>query len=467
MGMFFICSTHLFAQNKLETDEGMFTAVASQDVNTRNAMLTASQYPQVLNDIAQSRQRSQGAFQSLVGNFGREKQGWFYELTRYPDLLHKLAIQPQKSSKSDIFALLPSQDKTLQDAAWNLYRHHHADIVEADNLNIQAQNNFNSTIQGLDSHTQDAFRLLSDHPDVLMLLTDNISLAEDLGHQYAANPSGFSHQLALKHDSLAIQNQQEIADYKKQMADNPGAQQEMNQAAQDFANSNGYMLPNNQNIGNNYYYVNPYSYWFGYPYWYSSPLWYPNAYWGSFGFSFGLGGLGYYGFPAYGYSNWFFHGGYWRYPHLYRAYGAYYRNNMGGYRGYYSPNHAFMQGAHDHFTPNYHPRSSNFNPGVRNNNNPRGNYGGNGNYNNRGGGNYQGGGARNNNYYQGGGRNNYQGGGGGMRNNYNNMPHNNFSAPHYGGSFNGGFGGSRGGGGFGGGGRGGFGGGGGRSGGRR
>jgi hypothetical protein len=44
------------------------------------------------------------------------------------------------------------------------------------------------------------------------------------------------------------------------------------------------------------------------------------------GFYFGLGGL--YGFPSYGFSFWFYNGGYYqRYPHLYRQFGIYYRDN--------------------------------------------------------------------------------------------------------------------------------------------
>jgi hypothetical protein len=85
---------------------------------------------------------------------------------------------------------------------------------------------------------------------------------------------------------LVVQNQAQLAAYKRELDKNPQAKQELNQAAKDFARSNGYILPNGQiayGSGYGYGYANPYSYWFGYPYWYGSALWYPGAYWGSFG----------------------------------------------------------------------------------------------------------------------------------------------------------------------------------------
>ncbi len=350
---------------QFETDKGIAASIAPYDSPVRQAILQASQYPQILTQMKQIQGNSEVAFQNMISDFRQKKQGWFYTLTRYPDLTHKLATLPDGQEKDNLYRLLPSQDPDLQEAAWKLYKHEKDDLVAVDNLNQNAQKEFNTSIQGLDASTQASFQKLAGLPDVLTLLTNNIDLTTKLGGQFKADPTTLNTQLAALHDSLNVQNQYEIAAFKKQLADNPQAQQELSQAAQDYAKANGYNLPNQQSYNgnngnnnngyynNNNYYNNPYSYWFGYPSWYGSPLWYPNSFGYNSGFYMGLGGFGMYGFPSYGFSNWFFNGGYYnRYPRLYNTFGNYYHNNIGERRVIGSVNSGFMGVANNHFNQN-------------------------------------------------------------------------------------------------------------------
>lgn len=402
MAIMILVNINAFSQvSQLETDKGMQNSVASYNTDVRQAILLASQYPQTLTQLQQEKNQTQTAFQGLISDFSQKKQGWFYELTRFPELTHTLAIMPSGQSRDDIRKMLPNNDENLEKAAWRLYRFHHEDLQQADNLNQQAQDSFTKAIQSLDSPTQDAFKKLSQYPDVLVLLTDNIDLTTKLGQQYIADKDGFTNQLASLHDSLMVQNQAQMAAYKKELGNNPQAQQELNQAAKDFAKTNGYILPNGQVAYNNNYgygYANPYSYWFGYPYWYGSALWYPSAYWGSFGLSYGFGGLGFSAFPAYGFSNWFYNGGYYmNYPYLYNHFGNYYRSAIINHPMNRYSNNGFMAG-----NRNYYGSYSGYNGGYnRGGVSYRPNYGGNGGFQNRG--------------FGGGGGRSFGGGGGGRR----------------------------------------------------
>jgi hypothetical protein len=349
--------------SQLETDKGIAASIAPYNADVRLAILQASQYPQILTQMKQTQANSEVAFQNMISDFRQKKQGWFYTLTRYPDLTHKLATLPDGQDKDNIYRFLPNQDPDLQEAAWKLYKHEKEDLVAVDNLNVAAQQEFNKSIDGLDNDTKASFNKLGKLPDVLTLLTNNIDLTTKLGGQYKDNPTALNTTLTALHDSLNVQNQYEIAAFKKQLADNPQAQQEMSQAAQDYAKANGFNLPtqqgyngNNNGYNNSNYYNNPYSYWFGYPSWYGSPLWYPNSFGYNSGFYYGGGlgiGFGMYGFPSYGFSNWFFNGGYYnRYPRLYNTFGNYYRTNIGQGRVMGSVNSGFMGIANNHFNPN-------------------------------------------------------------------------------------------------------------------
>jgi hypothetical protein len=359
IGVIALASTLLvFAQtNQLETDKGIASSIAPYDADVRLAILKVSEYPQVLEQLQKSQNQSVASFQKMIKGFSKKKQEWFYTLTRFPEVMHTLATLPNKQSESSVYKLLPNQDPDLQEAAWKLYREK-KDLVKVDNINVVAQQEFDNTIQHLNEPTREAFIKLATMPDVLTLMTNNVDLTTRLGEQYKNNPAQLTQHLAALHDSLEVQNQYEVSAFKRQMADDPQAMSELSQAGNEYANSNGYNSSDQNYSGNPYYntnpnyYGNPYSYWFGYPYWYSSPMWYPGGFGYNSGFYFGTGGYGLYGFPSYGFSNWFFNRGYYRhYPNLYRQFGNYYHSNVGGNRVMGSVNRGFMGVANNHFRP--------------------------------------------------------------------------------------------------------------------
>jgi hypothetical protein len=329
------------AQNgKLETSQGLSDAVASYNSDVRQSILVASEYPSVLMQLQKSQDQTMASFQKMISRFRQQKQEWFYTVTRYPELMHQLANLPAKQTKEQVYKLLPNQDPDLKEAAWKLYHNEKKNLVKLDNIRMSANSEFEKSVSHLNAPAREAFRKLQNKPEVLTLLTNNIDLTTKLGERYRTNPSELTNQLAMLHDQLEIKNQQEAAAFKKQMETDPKAMKELRQA------SNAYK--GNAYYNNPYYY--PYSYWFGYPYWYPYPMWYPGMFWYYPGFYFGVGGL--YGFPSYGFSFWFYNGGYYmRYPHVYRALGVYYQNNVAT-RGVITPvNRGFANVATTHYDP--------------------------------------------------------------------------------------------------------------------
>src|SRR5258705_5706488 len=322
----------LMAQsNKLETDKGIAASIAPYDAGVRLAILQASEYPNTLTQLQKSQTQTVASFQKMIGRFRKQKQEWFYTLTRYPELMHQLANLPAKQKPEAVYKLLPKQDDDLKEAAWKLYKNEKKNLAKLDNIRMAANREFENSMTHLGTPARDAFRKLQAMPDVLTLLTNNIELTTRLGEHYKRNPSQVVAQLTTLHDNLEVQNQQEVASFKKQMEKDPKAMKELQQASQAYTGNTYY--------GNPYYY--PYSYWFGYPYWYSYPMWYPGMFWYYPGFYFGVGGL--YGFPSYGFSFWFYQGGYYtRYPHLYRQFGNYYRSNLTTSRVTATVNRGFM-----------------------------------------------------------------------------------------------------------------------------
>jgi hypothetical protein len=340
--------------NQLETEKGIAASIAPYDADVRQAILVASEHPEVLTQLEKNQNATSSQFQNIVGGFRQAKQVWFYTLTRYPELIHTLAIQPDGLQQTAVEQLLPNQDTDLKEAAWKVYDREKKDLIKIDEIQTAAAEDFDRLIRNLDVSARAAFQKLASLPDVLILLTNNVELTTRLGKQYQDNPRELNNHLTALHDSLHVQNQYEITAFKNQLANDPDAMKEYGQAANDYASANGYALPGQLNYVNDaYYYGNPYSYWFGYPSWYTYPNWYPGSFGYNSGFYSGAGGFGFYGFPSYGFATWFYGRGYYnRYPHLYRQFGNYYRGNVGSNRVMGSVNRGFMGEAGRHYNPN-------------------------------------------------------------------------------------------------------------------
>lgn len=311
------------------SDSALVSGIASYRDDVRQSILLVSQQPQVLTSLAQQQANSQRAFNDLIHSYGQAKQGWFYDIARFPDVLHALATLPAGSDRSAVQAVTNTLPTDSQESAWKLYRHHHVDLVQVDNVDQQAGKAFDNLIAPLDVPTQTAFRQLIGMPDVLTLLTQAIDKTARLGQAYQADPANFTQNLTSLHDKLDAQNRQDLAEYQRELDQDPQAQQELKQAGKEYAQANG-INPNPAWPNNPVYYQNPYSFWFGYPSWYGSPIWYPSAFGFGTGFYYGLGGNPIvYGLPSFGFSNWFFNYGYGYYPHLYNRFNAYYTYTAG------------------------------------------------------------------------------------------------------------------------------------------
>lgn len=333
------------------TEPTLRATVATYRDDLRQTVLLASTQPQVLATLAQQRTASQQAFQNLIQNYGQTKQGWFYDLSRYPDLVHTLATMPERQDRQSVDALTKGLPTDMQESAWKVYRHHHDDLVQVDNLMQQDQQAFNQLIAPLDVSTQQAFRQLIATPDVLTELTDHVAETKQLGEAYQANPDQVVADLTAEHARVTAQNQQELTAYQQELGQDPQAKQELQQAGMDYAKANGYRTGINPDPGwpatSSYAYANPYPFWFGYPYWFGSPVWYPSAWWLGTGFYYGpYGSLAFYGLPSFGFTNWFYTSGRYVYPHLYNRFNTYYVGNMAGRHVLTPGNAGFMTAAH-------------------------------------------------------------------------------------------------------------------------
>ncbi len=392
-----IARTQSYQDSLKKDDDDIISSIAPYPEDVRNAILNVSQYTQKLVKVERIQARSSQSFQDLVADFSRDEQEKFYEISRYPELVHQLATSSYNSF-DQVKPMLDHYPKELESTVSALFPSHQKEIKSMDRTYQTSQDGFDKIIESLPSDAQSDFKKVIGMPDVMSLLTEHIDLVVSLGEAYKNDPQGTRQKLNDVSSQVATQNQTDLEEYKKKVESDPQMQEEMKKSSQEFAdsysanNDSSYnaQLPQTQQsqsqnqpaVVNNYYggsgyNYNPYPYWFGYPYWYSSPMWYPMPLYYYTGFYIGpRGNVVVMGLPSRYYSNWFFRFGYHRYPRYYGYCNNYYTNHrtivnrVNVYNGFHRD--VFNHFSRNHVTINRNTtinRNNTFNRSERINNN--------------------------------------------------------------------------------------------------
>lgn len=282
----------------------------------RNAVLEASLYPEILVKISNIQERSREQFKEILSPYDRKIQETVWDLVRYPELVALLAKNTAKSGAG----LLKQVENYPEEVRSNIstvgieYREIFMKIYR---LQEESGNVYESLIKNYPPTAISAYRELVRFPEILSILTDNISLTILLGDMYRNNPQQIKKQLEELHVEGARQQSQAVASWRKNLEEEPEAVEEFRQSAEEYAREQGYDVEKMKVIETDraadtgtrveVYYVNPYPFWFGYPYWYSYPRWYRYPYWYDWGFYYGPGGtVIIVDLPSYYYVDWHF-----------------------------------------------------------------------------------------------------------------------------------------------------------------
>ncbi len=284
-------------------------AVAMYPRETRKIIFTASEYPQVILKLNAMQHDSQGAFTTLISTYSKKEQEKIWNLTRYDNLIADLSANPGKSKK-EINVLLDNYPAEIHKSALSEYKTNFDLLVEIDQMNVTYDTNFKILMDDYSPEVQNVFREMVNMPEVLDILNDNMEYTRIVGDSFKKDPDWILH----KTDSLNLvlnqKNTKEANDWKQSLNDDPEAQKEYVQAAQEYAQYNGYQ-PSDYNTPmtefDTNYTPNPYTWWFGYPSWYPDNSWNPNPYWYDWGFYYGPGKqIVYTGLPSSYFMDWYF-----------------------------------------------------------------------------------------------------------------------------------------------------------------
>ena len=313
----------------IKNNQETVDAIAMYPTETRKIIFEATEYPEIIAKLNGMQNNSQDAFQKLISTFSKEEQEKIWNLTRYDGLIADLAASTNKS-EDEINNMLANYPEEIQKTALEERKNNYNLIIQIDKMNKGYNSDFELLLSGYNPEVINTFREMIKMPEVLDMLFDNMQYTVVVGDYYKKNPERVIHKTDSLNLILTQKNAKEADDWKQSLNNNPQAQEEYINAAQEYAQDNGYQpddynAPLTQDVTN--YNTNPYNWRFGYPSRYPYDYWNPYPYRYDWGFYYNPGrNVVFFGLPSEYFMEWYFYypEHFSKYPELASHYYNYY-----------------------------------------------------------------------------------------------------------------------------------------------
>lgn len=266
-------------ENRLGEDPAGIEPIALYPEEVRDAILEAATQPALIVRLSMLQSASSAAFEDLLADYPRHTQEAVWDLARFPGLVARLAQGDPKSRRQveEIAADFPPE---IRRAIVEYGGRERGLLVEAHALKEESDAGLRELLDGHPRAVQESFRRLLHHPEVLAILSEDMSLTILLGEAYKADPRQVRERAAELHLELAQEHAEALVRSAPRGEPPPAYTGEYADVAQAYARQYAYEDRGFERPGetgdsevNVTYYTYPYPYWFGYPRWYAPPVW--------------------------------------------------------------------------------------------------------------------------------------------------------------------------------------------------
>lgn len=317
-------------QRLLEDDPETLNPIIAAEPAVQVATFEAATRPDILSQLQRIQDRSRAEFEGIVKPYSQETQQLFWDLTRYPKLVSRLATEG-KGSEIAIREILRDYPDIIHPRAKEASQYYYNLLVEINDLDNRTNQEFNQLLNDYPRDTQAAFRKLIDNPEALSALGQNKNTTEELAALYKKDANWTLNRFSDLNRERNTNNTQELQDWKTDLQSDPEAVNELTASAQTYSKEYGYddeyygedfeepvyyeSSRQTRPVVRNYYTYN-YPYWFGYPRWYRAPRWRPVPVWYDYGFYYNPGRpIVFIQMPSFYFVNWYFYRPYHHYQY--------------------------------------------------------------------------------------------------------------------------------------------------------
>ena len=322
----------------MREDSAAVNALVMYPDTIRVDIFEACEYPSAIVSIATLQKNSSDEFVELISGYSKTEQENFWNMSRYPGFISRLA-QEGKRSIDNIIAILKDYPADIRVVAMEYGTKYYDVLLKMDDLQTRTNSQFELILSDYPAVTQEALRELVQFPEIINLLNDHIGLTVRVGDRYRRNPEAVIRRADSLNLAATRQNAEDSEEWKQSIEQNPDEADDLKTAGDNYATESGYTEEEvntepDPDLVENYKCV-PYNYWFGYPTWYPYSYWYPYPFWFDCGFYFNRHGtIVIIGSPSRYFTNWYFYyPEHWhRYPNLCNSYINHYygRRRMSG-----------------------------------------------------------------------------------------------------------------------------------------
>jgi len=263
-------------------DDAGIEAIALYPEPVRDAILEASTQPALIVKLAMLQGRSSAAFEDLLADYPRHTQEAIWDLVRFPGLVDHL-VEGAPHDDAGLAALAadypPEVRRTIAE-----YGGRHADLLgQVLALDRRTRAHFGQLLEDQPRAVRDSFERLLHHPEVLAILSEDMSRTILLGEAYKASPRQVRERAAQLHLELAQERAESLS---RTPPDTPAAAAtptytgEYADVARAYAERYAYEDALDGDAASTAdtrvrvtYHTYPYPYWYGYPRWYATPAW--------------------------------------------------------------------------------------------------------------------------------------------------------------------------------------------------
>jgi len=322
------------------SERDVLALIASRPVETRDAALEASLYPDMLVRMELIQARSSAAFDVRAERLDREHQEELWELVRYEGAVSDI-VEGGAKSRDELDAIADAYPDEARDVVLHLGAEHFDTLEEVHAVKVAADVEFEDAIAGLPDEAQDAFRTLVADPELLAAMGRSPSAVANVAAEFRDSPSAARAHLDELAAQVAADEAKAEREWRETVENDPEARRELETASRRYAEEYGYdyddLTRRDVDVTVNVYNY-AYPYWYGYPSWYAHwhpwGVWYPIV--PHFGFAYRTPGAAFYfGLPSPHFVSWYFGGYYDAYPRLSHCFDRYYGHRYYTHRPYH------------------------------------------------------------------------------------------------------------------------------------
>jgi hypothetical protein len=222
-----------------EEDKRIVRALALYPAETRQAILEATLYPEIIEALGKIAENSRKAFRDLVGDLSRESQALVWDVVRYPAMLDAVTALGPSPSEDAVRQAIADQPPEAQEKLLQLIEQAPELAAQAHEIRLKAEQETDTLLSGYPLNVESAFRVVIEHPEALAKMNERPDVVERIAEVYRRDPDLVLARLEEVSQQIDADYDEAVQAWAQQLEANPEAAEQLVSASDAYAQEKG------------------------------------------------------------------------------------------------------------------------------------------------------------------------------------------------------------------------------------